>query len=100
MQGTNLGVIDLSQSNHLSPVRPYLIRDVTEHQPGEASLSSIFSFQPCCISNVCFMLPEQDCIDSGGDFYSDQICLEDGGTVDCTTPADENSWGAVKAAYR
>ncbi len=73
--------------------------------PGEACLEdggtrncALFA---CCIDDDCFMFTEADCVTAGGTPTPGALCLgEPGGTVDCTTPADEHSWGSVKAAYR
>ncbi len=55
----------------------------------------------CCVETTCVMLSGTDCTEGyGGLSFPGEICLEDGGTIDCSTPADEHSWGSVKAAYR
>jgi len=55
----------------------------------------------CCVGSACFMFSETDCISGGGTWHPGVLCIgEPGGTMDCTTPAEEHSWGSVKAAYR
>ena len=54
----------------------------------------------CCVGQDCFMLTAEDCAELGGDFHLGEICINEGGTLNCISPADNPTWGDVKSQYR
>jgi len=53
----------------------------------------------CCFGQTCYLLPETECLDLGGEWIPGSVnCIPNpcGGT----SPANDTSWGSIKAMYR
>lgn len=52
----------------------------------------------CCVGEDCYILNEYECADMQGVFYPDWDVCDPNPCI--PTPADDNSWGSIKALYR
>lgn len=53
----------------------------------------------CCVGHNCYVTYEQDCAGMAGHWHPEWTSC-DGNPCDIYTPADVNSWGQIKNAYR